>query len=216
MAASPGAVEPGTTLESRVSDHRQPGSTTGSTLNGDDGRREQVAQFLHAHGADEIAHLNGSLFDHLERTEFLLRRWGCSEMVSIAGLCHAAYGTDGFTTALVTLAERDVLSEVAGPDVESLVYLYASCDRGFVYPRLGNGGPMDFRDRFRGRTFLPAERELRDFVDLTLANESDAGLVGPNADEPPEWLLAMFSHLQHLASAPVRDGFQLLMSAAGR
>ena len=84
--------------------------------------------------------------------------------------------------------------------MEALVYLYASCDRCFVYPRLSDGGWMNFRDRFTGRTYLPAESELRDFIDLTLANESDVGLVGPNADEPPEWLLAMFSTFQHLAS----------------
>jgi hypothetical protein len=154
--------------------------------------------------------------DHLERTELLLRRWGCTETVSLAGLCHAAYGTDGFATALLTLDQRDVLSGVVGPDVEGLVYLYASCDRGVVYPRLGVGSRVDFRDRFTGRDFLPAERQLQDFVDLTLGNESDVGVVGPGADEPPEWLVAMFNRFQHYASPSVQDGFQLLTSVAGR
>jgi hypothetical protein len=174
---------------------------------GDVGRRARVAHFLHERGADQIDHLNGTLFDHLERTELLLRRWGCSEVVSIAGLSHATYGTDGFPTALVALEDRDVFTEVAGSDVEELVYLYASCDRGFVYPRLSDGVRMDFRDRFSGRTFLPAKPALRDFVDLTLANEFDVGVIGPRAAEPPEWLWAMFNHFQHLASQPVRDGF---------
>ena len=100
-------------MESPVNNQRQPDSTTASTSHDHERRREQAIQFLGAHGADgagQIAHLNGSLFDHLERTELLLRRWGCSETVSIAGLCHAAYGTDGFPTALVTLEDRDVLS----------------------------------------------------------------------------------------------------------
>lgn len=172
--------------------------------------------FLHAHRAHEIDHFNGTLFDHLERTESLLRRWGCSEVVSLAGLCHAAYGTDGFPTALLELEERDLLSEAVGSDVEALKYLYGSCDRGFVHPRLGLGAGMDFRDRFTGRTSLPTRSQLRDFVDLTLANESDVGLVGPVADEPPEWLVAMFEHFQHLASKSVRHGFQLLVSTGGR
>jgi hypothetical protein len=136
-------------------------------------------------------------------------------MVSMAGLCHATYGTDGFPTALLSLEQRDVLSGVTGPDVEALVYLYASCDRGFAYPRLSDGR-MEFRDRFTGRTFLPAEGELRDFVDLTLANESDVGLVGTSTGEPPEWLLTMFGHFQHLASVSVRNGFDRLISASGR
>jgi hypothetical protein len=175
-----------------------------------------VAEFLHTQGADDIAHLSGSLFDHLERTEFLLRRWGSTETVSLAGLCHAAYGTDGFSTALLTLDERSVLSEVAGPDVESLVYLYASCDRGYVYQRLCSSAQMPFKDRFTDRIFKPTQTELRDFVDLTLANESDVGLVGPKANEPPEWLIAMFGHFRGLASRTVRDGFELLVSTTCR
>lgn len=201
-------------MESLVNSHRHQDSTGASTTHVDDGCRKQVAQFLNKHGADEIVHLNGSLLAHLERTESLLRRWGCSETVSIAGLCHAAYGTDGFPTALITLEDRDVLSGAAGADVEALVYLYASCDRGFVYPRLSVGDRIEFRDRFTGRTFLPTKSELRDFVDLTLANESDVGLVGRGGDEPPERLLAMFSNFRHLASPLVRDGFELLMSGA--
>jgi hypothetical protein len=180
---------------------------------GDVGRRERVAQFLRERGANQIDHLNGTLFDHLERTELLLRRWGCSEVVSIAGLSHAVYGTDGFPTALVALEDRDLFTEVAGSDVEALVYLYASCDRGFVYPRLSDGVRIEFKDRFSGRTFLPAKSDLRDFVDLTLANEFDVGVVGPKTAEPPEWLRAMFNHFQHLASEAVRDGFKFVSTA---
>jgi hypothetical protein len=179
-------------------------------------RRGQVALFLDEHGADEIVHLHGSLLAHLERTESLLRGWGCSETVSIAGLCHAAYGTDGFPTALITLEDRAELARAAGTNAEALVYLYASSDRGFVYPRLHVGRRIEFRDRFTGRTFEPTETELRDFIDLTLANESDVGLSGLHGDEPPAWLLALFSNFRHLASEPVREGFQqLLMSGAG-
>jgi hypothetical protein len=196
---SPGAAVPGTALEETMSD-------------GDASRRERVTGFLHERGADQIDHLNGTLFDHLERTELLLRRWGCSEVVSIAGLSHAVYGTDGFPTALVALEDRGVFTGVAGSDVEALVYLYACCDRRFVYPRLSDGVRMDFRDRFSGRTFLPAKPDLRDFVDLTLANEFDVGVVGPTAAEPPEWLWTMFNQFQHLASQPLRDGF---VSTAG-
>ena len=60
--------------------------------------------------------------------------------MSLAGLCHAVYGTDGFPTALLAVTERHVLSGIAGADVEELVYLYASCDRKFSYPRLRGVG----------------------------------------------------------------------------
>ena len=199
-----------------MSSHPQPDWTVVSVASRDtDKKRDRVVRFLQTHGAGAINHLNGPFMDHLERTGLLLRRWGCSESVSMAGLCHAAYGTDGFPTALLTLEERDVLAGVVGPDVEALVYLYASCDRGFVYPRLSEG-QMDFKDRFTGRVLLPTEGEIRDFVDLTLANESDVGVVGTTTGEPPDWLLTMFRHFQHLASASVRDGFDRLTSTSGR
>jgi hypothetical protein len=196
-----------------VSIDGKPDSRTSTwPANGD--RREQIDRFLQAHGAGDIAHLNGGLLEHLERTEMLLRRWGCSETVSLAGLCHAVYGTDGFPEALLTIEERQLLSGVAGADVEALVYLYASCDRTFTYPRLSQGRG-DFRNRFTGRRFSPTAGQLRDFVDLTLANETDVGFIGTSNQDPPEWLLTMFNQFHHLASASVGEGFDRLLSARG-
>jgi hypothetical protein len=48
---------------------------------------------------------------------------------------------------------------------------------------------------------------------LSMPNEFDVGVVGPNVVELPEWLGAMFSHFQHLASQPVRDGFRFVSTA---
>jgi hypothetical protein len=61
---------------------------------------------------------------------------GASEVVSVAGLSHGTYGTDGFPASLLEVEERNQLEEVVGADVEALVYLYASCNRGFVFPKL--------------------------------------------------------------------------------
>lgn len=201
-----------------MTSRRQPSSTTDSDseTRAATERRARLVRFLHAHDAGEIEHLNGSLLEHLERTEFLLRRWRCSETVALAGLCHASYGTDGFPTALITLDRRDEITRRAGTDVEALVYLYASCDRGVVYPRLRDG-QKDFRDRFTGQTFRPPDGQLRDFVDLTLANEADVGVAGAGPeDEPPAWLRSLFGDLGHLASASVRDGFEKLVSLRRR
>jgi hypothetical protein len=182
-----------------------------STADLERGRRDNALRLLRALGAGGVAHLDGTLLEHLERTESLLRSWGCSETVSIAGLCHATYGTDGFPVALLAIDRRQVLSEAVGSDVEALVYLYASCDRRSVYPVLADGR-RDFQDRFTSQTFMAPEETLRDFVDLTLANESDVGIIGPSADHPPDWLLSMFRQLEHLASATVCDGFRRLTS----
>ena len=121
------------------------------------------------------------------------------------------YGTDGFPTALLGLNERAVLSAVVGTEVEALVYLYASCDREFVYPRLSEGGTASFKDRFTGLVFNPTPRQLQNFVDITLANESDVGVIGSGSLEIPEWLLSLHRNIQYLASDSVREGFQNLI-----
>lgn len=64
----------------------------------------KAVTFLKRHSADEIRHFNGSLLSHLESTYRLLRDWGNGEDLCIAGLCHAAYGTDGFWAGAIATA----------------------------------------------------------------------------------------------------------------
>jgi hypothetical protein len=189
---------------------RRPNPTAG--LPASDGRQRQRAiAFLVRQGAAVVPHLNGFLLDHLERTEGLLRDWGSSDTAAMAGLCHAAYGTDGFVTSLVSHDRRWEVAEVVGPEVEALVYLYASCDRDFVYPNLREGVAPAFRDRFNGGVFGPAEDQLRAFIDITLANEADVAVVGPGVLEPPGWLLSLFEQIGARASRSVQDGFKRLI-----
>jgi hypothetical protein len=136
-------------------------------------------RLLRTLGAADVPHVGGSLLDHVRRVTDLLDGWGAGPTVRAAALCHAVYGTDGFDTALLPVAERATLTAVIGPDAEALVYLYGSCDRHAVYPRLGDPGPVPFRDRFTGETHLPSEPEIRAFVELTAANELDVMAHSP-------------------------------------
>ena len=122
---------------SQATSSRRSGSSRGTAL-----------ELLRDRHADAVEHLNGTLLDHLERTEQLLRAWGSSAALATAGLCHAAYGTDGYAPALLNLDERTLLAAAVGPHVEATVYFYASCDRRFLYPRIGVGEWDAFRDRF--------------------------------------------------------------------
>ncbi|MFF7994364.1 DUF6817 domain-containing protein [Kitasatospora xanthocidica] len=161
--------------------------------------RNSVEAFLHAHGADRIPHPGGTLLAHLVRVERLLADWGCDRDVRAAGLCHAAYGTDGFDRALLGLDRRDTLVELVGPRAEALVHLYASCDRAAVYPRLGVDEPPLFRDRFSGRHHTPPEEDLRAFLALTAANELD--VLAHNADLARRYgpgLYGLFARTRHL------------------
>ncbi len=180
--------------------------------------RQRALDFLRSRSADAIAHLAGTLLDHLMATEGILRSWGSSERLCRAGLCHATYGTDGFAPFLVSYDERDILAAVAGIDVEEIVYLYASCDRSSLYPQLSGDGTVRFRDRFLGTTSEPPDALLRDFVDLTLANEleialgSGAGGSAPSLS-PPAWIGPLVEQMERRASPGARRGALQLLGA---
>ena len=132
----------------------------------------EVEEFLAAHGATDLDHPGGTLLAHLRRTHDTLSAWGARPELCRAGLAHAAYGTDGFPHPLVGLAERPALTGLIGAEAESIVYTYGSCDRSFSYPLLAAGTPR-FRDRFTGAEYQPDPAAIRDFVELTIANELD-------------------------------------------
>ena len=135
--------------------------------------RARADRFLLDHEADLIDHPGGTLYEHLNRVADQLAAWGASDNTVLAGLCHATYGTDGFATALLRVSNRAALAEVIGPAAEGIVYLYASCDRAKTYPALGGSGAVPFHDRFSGQTRPVGAAELRDFVEITAANELD-------------------------------------------
>jgi hypothetical protein len=128
---------------------------------------------LRERGAATLDHPGGDLLSHLIRTGQRLARWDAPAALVAAGQWHAAYGTDGFPTALFTLAERQVVAGAIGGEAETIVYRYGSCDRRFVYPLIGHQSPVEFRDRFTGAVDLVPERDVRAFVELTVANELD-------------------------------------------
>jgi len=141
--------------------------------------RATALRLLDAQGAAQLEHPGGTLLAHLVRTEAQLRAWDAGDDLSLAGLCHATYGTDGFAHALVDWTERDKLVALIGPTAEAIVYRYASCDRGSLYPQLGIVDRPRFRDRFTGTDLELTDHELGAFVTLTVANELDVMLASP-------------------------------------
>lgn len=126
---------------------------------------------LQAMGAGEFVHLNGSLASHLKGTEALLRSWGAPEMVCVAGLYHAVYGTDGYNPSLAGLNTRPQIAELIGADAEALAYLYGACNRVVFYPRIGGAFQLQFADRFQAREYSISHEMLKNFCELALANE---------------------------------------------
>src|SRR5260370_35543457 len=92
-----------------------------------DDRSTAAEALLQARGANNIDHPGGTLFAHLGRVRTVLAGWGADEEVQLAGLCHAAYGTDGFGVALLAMSERPVPAEATGPAAEAQVVPSPTC-----------------------------------------------------------------------------------------
>lgn len=133
-------------------------------------------QRLLALGADAFPHVAGSLAPHLLRTASLLHAWGNRPALCLAGLYHAVYGTDGIRGSLVALEHRGAIANIIGSDAEHIAYLYGACDRDAFHPRIGTAASLQFVDRFTRSEYPIHDTALRDFCELTLANELELAL----------------------------------------
>jgi hypothetical protein len=138
---------------------------------------EHAFRYLQKLGAGGFAHVSGSLALHLRGTEALLRRWGNREAVCLAGLYHAVYGTAGIRGSLASLAMRGTIAHVIGAEAEALAYLYGACERDAFHRRIGTARGLLFADRFTASEYPITESQLRDFCELTLANELELALA---------------------------------------
>ncbi|MFE0509701.1 DUF6817 domain-containing protein [Streptomyces sp. NPDC058964] len=170
----------------------------------DDRATVRAREFLGQSGAGAVPHPGGTLLAHLDRVHDRLAGWGARPALRLAGLCHAAYGTDGFPSALLPLDRRPELRTVIGTEAEAIVYFYASCDRRATYPTLTDHNSR-FHDRFTGGALLPAPRLLRDFTELTAANELDLVHRDPAFRERHgPALFGLFTRFRPLLSEPAR------------
>jgi hypothetical protein len=135
--------------------------------------RDRAVEALGERGAATLEHPGGTLLAHLVRTSDLLEAWGSPPELVLAGAAHAAYGTDGFPTALFGLDERDTVASLVGAPAEAIVNRYCRCDRRATYPSIGTGGDVAFVDRLTGAVEVVAPDDVRAFAELTVANELD-------------------------------------------
>lgn len=131
---------------------------------------------LSALGAGEFSHLNGSLEQHLSAVRALLESWGADKTLCDAGLYHAAYGTAGFTAAMVSPNQRSKIAHIIGDCSEGIVYRYCSCDRSIVWPQIGKAETVQFHNRFTTSYDPINNEELRQFCELTCANEIEIAI----------------------------------------
>jgi hypothetical protein len=155
-------------------------------------QRSATLDFLRQHQTATTPHLFGDLLTHLCAVEDLVRAWGGSDLLALAALGHATYGTHGFEPHLLELRDRPVLAATIGAEAEALVYFYASCDRDAFYPQLESPdstlADLHFRDRFAGVDLAPRAEQVTQFVDLTYANEVELAAASPGGAAEWTWL----------------------------
>jgi len=169
---------------------------------------DQALSKLHELGAHELQHLNGDLAQHLKGTYVLLREWGNSEPVCLAGLFHAVYGTAGFPAALLSLDKRSDIAAAIGDEAEELVYLYGACDRDYTYSKLISHDEPIYRNRFTQEAFSLPRLLLASFCELTLANELEIVLQSNQAREDCRaFLVPLFASFKGLVSPPAFEAY---------
>ena len=164
-------------------------------------------------GAGDFNHLDGNLIDHLQGTLRLLCDWSASSTLQDAGLYHAAYGTAGFTESFVSLEQREGISQVIGSDAEALVYLYCACDRDYFWPQIGVTSTPEFKNRFTNQLLYLSSQQLRDFCELTVANEIEIAIDNPSfVKEHGESLYSTFVNMRDYISASANSAVQSIFS----
>ncbi|MDD4913062.1 MAG: hypothetical protein PHP57_12265 [Sideroxydans sp.] len=159
-------------------------------------------------GAGEFEHLNGTLLSHLIGTHDLLHRWGANEVLCKAGLYHAVYGTDGYDGKLLALNERLQIQELVGSASEEVIYMYCACDRNFFWPQFGVVENPVFRNRFSSEEYVLENDALKNFCELTAANELEiAGGSTQFISKYGTGLRSLFMRMKPYLSNPAYDFF---------
>lgn len=174
---------------------------------------EEKFAALKALGVGEFVHLNGSLESHLHGTQQLLSQWRNPEFVCDAGLYHASYGTQpmkklGLAHKEFVESDRRHIQKIIGIESESLVYLYAACDRDYVYPQIG-ADRLQYRDRFtQAESILPPDA-LSQLLEITLANELEIYLKDKSTTpQHKDWFVNLFDRFKGLVSVGAFNHYQ--------
>lgn len=176
---------------------------------------DDIFQKLSELGAGDFDHIDGNLIDHLQGTQKLLKEWSASTTLEVAGLYHAAYGTAGFDEVLVSVEQRDKISQIIGSATEDIVYLYCACDRDYFWPQIGVVAVPEFKNRFTGQSFQLSPQQLRDFCELTVANEIEIAIDNPSfIDEYGRSLYSIFKNMRNYISEPAYTSVEQMLGCS--
>lgn len=129
-----------------------------------------VVNKLREMGCDSTCHMNRTLLEHFQGTYQLLKKWGNSESICLAGICHAIYGTETFHPALIPLEKRQEMALLIGDEAEKLVYYYSIITRKHFVENLSNINNFSIKSRLDGKIITITELEFRHLIEIFLAD----------------------------------------------
>ncbi|MDX1948173.1 MAG: hypothetical protein SFU86_22475 [Pirellulaceae bacterium] len=102
---------------------------------------DELIQFLHGLGTENVPHTKGKFLDHLVAVDRDLAAWGCDEELCRAGMFHSIYGTERFRKFSLPLERRADVRELIGERAERLAYVNCVMDRATLDRALAGGPP---------------------------------------------------------------------------
>jgi hypothetical protein len=166
------------------------------------GAEQIVRAWLRERGTETVEHPGGTIYAHLGRVHDRLGALGHDRQVQLAGLTHAAYGTDGFDLRLLDVVDRASLRALIGERAETLVHLYGACDRSRTWKALPDTTVV--WDRFTGAPLTLGPQQLGPFTDLSIVNELDVAEHDPGfLARHGDYFRTLFASWSALASPAV-------------
>lgn len=102
---------------------------------------------------------------------------------------------------MVAVNQRENIAKIIGSQAEEIVYQYCACDRDYFWPQLGLAENPKFRNRFNLQTYQLTPELLKNFCELTVANELEIAAGSTNfVTQHGSGLLKLFSRMAPLLS----------------
>jgi hypothetical protein len=130
----------------------------------------EILKALDDYNLQGFSHTNEGLVGHLIGTFDILKSWGCSEDLCIAGLCHSIYGTESYRRNPIELSERDNIKSIIGTEAEMMVYFFGAHVKDSLWENLKCEEGYKVFDRLTESEIDLSYSQLKDLVTLTLAN----------------------------------------------
>lgn len=167
---------------------------------------DRLLDFLNATDAQDACHSGRTLCDHLLGTHDLLRAWGNSEHVCLAGLFHSIYGTQEYALKSVPLESRDTIRQLIGSEAEDLAFTFCTVDRGGLFQRID--GAFVRLKRFESEADVDVSYDsFRHLIEIEVANIVEQMLhTSHAARDTVEYYSKGFEHMRdHISPAGLQQ-----------